>query len=128
MRRSFWGPALLLGVLAGAALGWSGCDGDGTAGGRDVSVDGVPEGCCPIGAAPSCDCVEVGGSPDQPGGCHNVCDAAPDQFTLTTDENGCPMWRIGPGSCLGGLDVGGGRDTGAAADTGEAPSEPDAGG
>lgn len=67
----------------------------------DTAVDVRPETttpCCELGA-PSCDCPIIGTAPD--GSCMRICDARPDQFTLITDERGCPAYRVGSGSCLG---------------------------
>jgi hypothetical protein len=64
----------------------------------DASETGVE--CCPIAATPSCDCYDTGGSKSQPGGCTNICDSIPPAATKSVDKNGCPIWIVGPGSCL----------------------------
>lgn len=72
-----------------------------TAGDADVLSDGDTFECCPIAPFPECGCFDLGGSPDQPGGCSSVCDAPPVGWERTTDENGCPEWTGGgAGSCL----------------------------
>jgi len=78
---------------------------DAVGGGADGDAGAGAE-CCPIAPDPSCDCAEMGGAPDQPGGCHAVCDAAPQGWELVTDGHGCPMWLTGPDSCLEAPDAG----------------------
>ena len=73
-------------------------------GDRCGDVDGsvTPEPgwtCCAIGA-PSCSCSATGGSPDQPGGCHSVCDSPPVGWVGCFDKHGCRFWKPASGSCL----------------------------
>jgi hypothetical protein len=64
-------------------------------GGTDVSQ------CCSTGLA-TCDCFQIGGSPNEFGRCPTICDAPPSGWTDTVDNSGCPVlvWtdRGGP-SC-----------------------------
>lgn len=75
----------------------------------ETSADAPPETsaeCCPIAETPSCDCFATGGSKSQPGGCHGICDAKPTAASKSVDSNGCPIWNVGPGSCLETFDGG----------------------
>jgi len=57
--------------------------------------------CCPI-QTPSCNCFQIGGSPDPFGRCPAICDAGPMNWKMSTDANGCPLLVQDPpgASCL----------------------------
>jgi len=71
---------------------------------RDPDIPDVEDDfrCCPLGD-PSCDCTGAGGSPDQPGGCHDICDTRPVGWISNVDDSGCIYWTVPPGtgSCSG---------------------------
>src|SRR3954471_24355099 len=74
--------------------------------GRDTPAD-TPDRptdtmvCCPI-ETPRCDCFGLGGTRRSDGVCPNICDAAPINWQMRTDGNGCPILVQDPGggSCL----------------------------
>jgi hypothetical protein len=53
--------------------------------------------CCPLGS-PSCDCTPAGGSPEQPGGCHDICDTWPEGWVSSVDDSGCYFWIVPEGT------------------------------
>ncbi len=56
--------------------------------------------CCPR-EEPSCDCPLVGGTMNSfTQSCGNICDAAPVDWTVRIDENGCEESVPGPESCF----------------------------
>lgn len=49
--------------------------------------------CCPLDA-PTCNCPELGGSPDQPGGCQSaLCDNTASSYVHCVDRHGCPYYE-----------------------------------
>ena len=53
--------------------------------------------CCELGT-PSCECTGAGGSPGQPGGCHDICDMQPGGWITMIDDNGCLYWHVPDGT------------------------------
>jgi len=85
--------------------------------------------CCPI-EEPTCDCFQIGGT-RQGGDCAAICDAEPDGWIESVDENGCPIleWVGGTGSCFWLPDAGvdAGDPDAAALDAGDLDAAPDGG-
>jgi hypothetical protein len=69
----------------------------------DTEQDTEEPSCCPLGE-PSCGGFALGGS-RRLNGCNILLyDAAPSatNVTYSIDEDGCPYWKVGSESCLGG--------------------------
>jgi hypothetical protein len=69
----------------------------------DTEHDTEEPSCCPLGE-PSCGGFALGGS-RRLNGCNILLyDAAPSSTNVTysIDEDGCPYWKVGSESCLGG--------------------------
>lgn len=105
MIRLILGLALALGTFAA-------CDSDG---GSGIDSGPIEEGitpaprnggyCCPIDLG-TCNCFRNGGWIAKPTDmCPTICDLAPTNTSVTTDEHGCEQLR-GPDSCLPPLDAG----------------------
>ncbi len=93
-----WFQALGLVIFISVAPGCGGDDGPADAAGS------IPSRCCAI-EEPTCNCFRYGGTregDDPQYGCPTICDAEPDGWTQSVDENGCPVleWGGGTGSCL----------------------------
>jgi hypothetical protein len=74
--------------------------------GRDTPADtrDAPSSmivCCPI-ETPTCDCFGLGGTRNGNDACPKICDAAPINWQMRTDSNGCPILVQDPGGggCL----------------------------
>ena len=57
--------------------------------------------CCPYAPAPTCDCMDMGGSPDQPGGCGKKCDQQATEMVKCADARGCRYWKVSGTTCSG---------------------------
>ena len=54
------------------------------------------EYCCPMSDQPSCSCDYFTGGSVSPGGtCEAVCDGAPEDWEIATDEHGCQVSNTG---------------------------------
>jgi len=101
---------LALGVLAGS------CDDDSSASGARPKVV-----CCKL-EEPSCNGPIAGTNPD--GSCFRAPqDAAPVNWRIETDDNGCPRYVVGPQSCYPPRRPDAGSDTGSDSPVGTACSD-----